>query len=187
MLLSTDLRNGVVFKYEGKTWMVIKYEFVKTGRGSGTVKVKAKDLISNSIVERGFSQNTKFEEAFVEKRSAQYLYADEDYAYFMDNESFEQHPLPKDSVEDTLKYVVETGKVVIVYLDGKPITIEIPKSVTLKVVYTEPAVKGDTSNNPMKMAQLESGVEIQVPLFINIGDVIKVNTDSGSYTERVNQ
>lgn len=186
MLLSTDLRNGVVFKYEGKTWIVLKYEFVKMGRGSGTVKIKARDLVGNSIVEKGFSQNTKFEEASVEKRSAQYLYSDDDFAYFMDVESFEQHQLPKDGIKEQLNYVIEGGKVVMVYLDGTPITLEIPKSVTLKVVYSEPAVKGDSSNNPTKRAKLESGLEILVPLFINSGDIVKVNTESGSYSERVN-
>ncbi len=186
MLLSTDLRNGIVFKYEGKTWVVIKYEFVKMGRGSGTVKIKARDLVSGSIVERGFSQNTKFEEASVEKRSAQYLYNDGDFAYFMDNESFEQFQLPYDQLHEMLQYIIDSGKVILVYLDEKPITIEIPKSVNLKVTYTEPAIKGDTSNNPMKRAKLESGVEIGVPLFVNIGDLVKVNTEDGTYSERVN-
>jgi elongation factor P len=186
MLTSTDLRNGVVFNYEGKTWIVLKYEFVKTGRGSGTVKIKARDLISNSIVERGFSQNTKFEESSVEKRSGQYLYSDETEAYFMDNQSFEQYAMPLEMVKDSLRFIVETGKVVIVYLDDKPIGIEIPKSVTLKVVYTEPAVRGDSSGNPTKIAKLETGAEINVPLFINNDDVIKVNTVDGEYSERVN-
>lgn len=185
MLWSTDLRNGVVFKYEGKTWVVLKYEFVKMGRGSGTVKIKAKDIVSGSIVEKGFSQQTKFDEAIVEKRSAQYLYHDEDFAYFMDNQSFEQYQLDYDGVKEMLQYMIEGSKVVLVYLDEKPITIEIPKSVNLKVVYTEPAVKGDTSNNPMKRAKLESGVEINVPLFVNIGNVVKVNTNTGEYSERV--
>ncbi len=187
MLFSTDLRNGVVFKYEGKTWVVLKYEFVKMGRGSGTVKIKAKDIVSGSIVEKGFSQQMKFEEASVEKRSAQYLYHDDDLAYFMDNQSFEQISLDYETVKDMLQYVVEGSKVIVVYLDSKPITIEIPKSVHLKVVYTEPAVKGDTSNNPMKKAKLETGVEINVPLFVDIGDTIKVNTDTGEYTERVKE
>lgn len=185
MLLSTDLRNGVVFKYEGKTWAVIKYEFVKMGRGSGTVKIKAKDLISGSIVERGFSQNTKFEEATVEKRSAQYLYHDDDFAYFMDNTSFEQYQLDYESVKESLQYIVESGKVILVYLDDKPITVEIPKSVQLKITYTEPAVKGDSSNNPSKRAKTESGLELNVPLFVNIGDLVKVNTEDGTYSERV--
>jgi elongation factor P len=186
MLLSTDLRNGVVFKYEGKSWVVIRYEFVKMGRGSGTVKVKARDLVNNAIVERGFSQNTKFEEASVEKRSGQYLYSDDDFAYFMDNTSFEQIQLPKDGVEESLGYILEGGKVVIVYLDDVAISMEIPKSVNLKVIYSEPAIKGDSSNNPTKMAELESGLKIQVPLFINTGDIVKVNTESGTYSERVN-
>ena len=185
MLLSTDLRNGVVFKYEGKTWIVIKYEFVKMGRGSGTVKIKARDLITGSIVERGFSQQTKFEEASIERKSAQYLYSDDEFAYFMDAESFEQFQLPTKSVKDMLRFVLEGGKVILVYLDEKPITIEIPKSVNLKVTYTEPAVKGDTSTNALKNAKLESGAEIKVPLFVNIGDAVKVNTDTGEYTERV--
>lgn len=186
MLSSNELRNGTVFKYEGKTWVVLKYEFTKTGRGSGTVKVKARDLVSNSIVEKGFNLNQKFEEASVEKRSAQYMYSDGTDAYLMDNESYEQFSFPLKDIEDSLQYIVEGGKVVVVYLDGTPITIEIPKSVTLKVVYTEPAVKGDTSNNPMKKAKVETGIEISVPMFIKEGDVIKINTELGTYSERVN-
>jgi elongation factor P len=186
MLLSTDLRNGVVFKYEGKTWVVLRYEFVKMGRGSGTVKIKARDLVGNAIVERGFSQNTKFDEATVEKRSGQYLYADDDFSYFMDNESFEQIQFTNESVEDQLKYVLEGGKVIIVYLDDVAISIEIAKSVNLRVVYAEPAIKGDSSNNPTKMAELETGLKIHVPLFINTGDLVKVNTEEGTYSERVN-
>jgi len=186
MLLASDLRNGVVFKYEGKTWIVLRYELNKTGRGSATYKIKARDLLGNAIVEKGFSQNTTFEEATVEKRSAQYLYADDDYVNFMDNESFEQFVLTKENVEDNLKYILEGGKVIVVYLDGKPIGIEVPKSVNLKVVYAEPAIRGDTSNNPTKRAQLESGAEISVPLFIKIGDVVKVNTQDNTYSERVN-
>lgn len=186
MLSSNELRNGTVFKYEGKTWVVLKYEFVKMGRGSGTVKVRARDLVSNAIVEKGFNLNMKFEEATVEKRSAQYMYSDGTDAYFMDNESYEQYSFALKDVEDSLKYVIEGGKVVVVYLDGTPISIEIPKSVTLKVVYTEPAVKGDTSNNPMKKARMETGFEMHVPMFIKEGDVLKINTETGSYSERVN-
>ena len=161
------------------------YAFVKMGRQSGNVKIKAKDLMSNATVEKGFSLQMKFEEASVERKSAQYLYADETYGYFMDNESFEQYQLPIDSVQESLKYILEGGKVIIVYLDDKPISIEIPKSVNLKVTYTEPAVKGDTSNNALKKAKLETGVEVNVPMFVNIGDVVKVNTDTGDYSERV--
>lgn len=186
MLSSNELRNGTVFKYEGKTWIVLKYSFTKTGRGSGTVKVKARDLMSNAIVEKGFNLNQKFEEASVEKKSGQYMYNDGDQAYFMDNDTFDQYSFPVESVVDSLNYVIEGGKVVVVYLDGNPIGVEIPKSVNLKVVYTEPAVKGDTSNNPMKRAKLETGHEINVPMFVKVGDVIKINTETDSYSERVN-
>jgi elongation factor P len=187
MLSSTDLRNGTVFKYEGKTWVVLRYEFIKMGRGSGTVKVKAKDILSGAIVERGFNLNQKFEEANIVRRTGQYMYKDEKDAYFMDNENFEQYSFPTKDVEETLNYITEGGKVVIVYLEDNPITIEIPKSVNLEVIYTEPAIKGDTSNNPMKMARLETGYEINVPMFIKVGDVVKVNTENGSYSERVNK
>jgi len=185
MLTANELRVGVVFKYEGKTWVVLKYSFMKMGRQSGNVKIKARDLMSNATVEKGFSLNMKFEEALVEKKSAQYLYSDSDYAYFMDNETFEQFQLPVDGVEELLRFILEGSKVILVYLDERPITIEIPKSVNLKVIYTEPAVKGDTSNNPMKKAKLESNAEIYVPLFVNIGDLVKVNTETGEYSERV--
>lgn len=186
MLSSSELRNGTVFKYDGRAWFVLKYEFVKTGRGSGTVKIKAKDLLSSSIVEKGFTLNQKFEEVAIEKRSAQYLYSDSDNAYFMDNTSFEQLELALDIVKDQVKFIIEGGKVVLVYLDDAPIGIEISKSVNLKVEYTEPAVRGDTSNNPSKKAKMETGLEIKVPMFIEIGDIIKINTETSEYSERVN-
>lgn len=185
MLSANELRAGVVFKYEGKTWVVLKYNFIKMGRQSGSVKIKARDLMTNAIVEKGFNLNMKFEEASVEKKSGQYLYSDSEYAYFMDNETFDQIQLPLDIVEDLLRFIPEGNKVILVYLDGRPITIEIPKSVSLKVIYTEPAVKGDTSNSPMKKAKLETNAEILVPLFVNIGDIVKVNTETGEYSERI--
>lgn len=187
MLYATELRNGVVFKYEGKTWIVIKFEFIKMGRGSGTVKIKAKDVLSGAIVERGFSQQTKFEEASIQKKTVQYLYKDEKFAYFMDTSTFDQIEISLDNVNDLIKFIIPGSKVICVYLDDKPITIEISKSVNLKVTYTEPAIKGDSSTNPMKTAILESGLEVQVPLFIEVGDIIKVNTETGEYIERVSK
>lgn len=186
MLSSNELRNGTVFNYEGKTWVVLNYSFTKTGRGSGTVKVKAKDIVSGSIVEKGFNLQQKFEEASVEKRSGQYMYNDGSDAYFMDNNNFEQFSFPVSTVQDVLKFIIEGGKIVIIFLDDKPIGVEIPKSVNLKVVYTEPAVKGDTSNNPMKVARVETGYEVQVPMFIQNDNTIKVNTEDGKYSERIN-
>lgn len=187
MLYATELRNGVVFKYEGKTWVVLKFEFIKMGRGSGTVKIKAKDVISGAIVERGFSQQMRFEEASIQKSSVQFLYKDEKFAYFMDVNTFDQIEIPLDSIEDSIKFIVPGSKVICVFLDSQPISIEIPKSVNLKVIYTEPAVKGDTSNNPTKKAILESGLEMQVPLFIETGDILKINTETGEYIERLSK
>ena len=185
MLFATDLRNGVVFKYDNSVWIVVKFEFIKMGRGSGTVKVKARNVLNGSIVEKGFSQQMKFEEAFIEKRSGQYVYKDDTFAYFMDSSTFDQFGIPLDNVEESVKFLSEGDKVVIVYLDGQPITIEIPRSVVMRVKYTEPAVKGNTSTNALKRAVLQNGLEIQVPLFVDIGDYIKVNTDTCEYVERV--
>lgn len=187
MLWANDLRNGTVFKYEGKIWIVINYEFIKMGRGSGTVKVKARDLMTGATVEKGFSQQMRFEEVNVSKKTVQYLYHDESYGYFMDNETYEQYQLDYERVKESLMFVPEGERVIMIFVEGNPLNIEIPKSVNLKVTYTEPAVKGDTSSGAMKKAELETGLEIQVPLFINIGDVIKVNTDDVTYSERISK
>lgn len=181
MLLPTDLKNNTVFKMDGATFIVLKYEHVTQGRGGATIKVKVKNVKTGAIVEKGFNGNDKVEEANISKASYQYLYTEADLAYFMNVSDYEQIALP---VTDDLKYLKEGEKVVVVSVDDEPVYFELPKSVDLAVTYTEPARKGNTANNPLKKAILETNLEVNVPMFINIGDVIRVSTESGEYLNR---
>ncbi len=182
MLLPTDLKNNTVFKMDGQTYIVVKYEHVTQGRGGATIKVRVRNIKTGAVVEKGFNGNDKVEEADIAKASYQYLYADGDNAYFMNIADFEQIALP---LTEDIKYLKEGEKVIVVSVDGAPAYFELPKTVELTITYTEPGFKGNTVNNPMKRATLETGLEIQVPMFINIGDKIKVNTDTGDYQSRV--
>jgi elongation factor P len=183
-ILSHDLRNGVVFMMDGDPWLVLNFNHVKLGRGSATTKIKAQNLKTGAIVEKGFTSSEKFEEANLNKESCQYLYREGDTFYFMSLNTFDQYEINTSLVGDKSFYFKEGDKVIVAFLDEKPIGIEVQKSVILEVAYTEPAVKGDTSGNAMKKAQLETGLNILVPMFINIGDKLKINTDTGTYTER---
>lgn len=187
MLTANELRNGTVYKHENKTWIVLNYEFTKTGRGSGTVKVKSKDIINGAIVEKGFNLNQKFEEGEIEKKTSQFLYRNEDELFFMDSQSYDQFSIPAENSNNLEDFILEGEKVIAVFLDETPISIELPKTVNLKVVYAEDSVKGDTSNNPTKMVELETGLKIQAPMFIKQGEIIKVKTEDKSYSERVNK
>ena len=184
VLTSNELKNGTVFMMEGAPWIVLKFNHNKTGRGGAINKIKAKNLKTGSIIEKGFTTNEKFEEADLSKESSQYLYSDGEKSYFMSNTSFEQYDMPKEITSDMLFFLKEGDKVVLVFLDQEPITLEIPLSVILSVQYTESAIRGDTSGNAMKKATMETGLEILVPMFINIGDKLKINTDTSSYVER---
>lgn len=184
VLSSNELRIGTVFMLAGEPWIVLKFSHNKTGRGGAVNKIKAKNLKTGSITEQGFTTNEKFDQAELNRESCQYLYKDADSHFFMSNVTFEQYDLSEDMVGDNKYYMKEGDKIILVFLDGKPISIEIPKSVTLEVTYTEPAVRGDTSGNAMKKATLDTSLEILVPMFVNIGDKIKVNTGDGTYTER---
>lgn len=183
-LSNTDLRNGTVFADGGEVFQVMKFELKKQGRGSSNVKVRVRNLRSGAIVDKTYGGNQSVESVELTRSNAQYLYSDGSAGYFMDAESFEQFDLPLATVKDMLQYIKEGQRVIVLKLDGKVAAIEIPKSVELKVEYTEPAVKGDTSGGAMKDAKLESGVTIKVPLFISNGDVVKINTDTGTYSSK---
>lgn len=184
MLISTELRNGTVFRYQGETWIVKKYDFIKTGRGSGTVKVKVMSLTTGSIVIKGFNINQKFEEASIEKKSSIYMYSDDQDIYLMDAHSFEQFSMPKSLAPETPLLFREGEKFVTVFLDEKPISLEYPKTVCLKVISEGGNAKGDSSSKTTKDAKLETGLSIKVPLFIKTGDTIKINTEDLTYIER---
>ncbi|MCA9385462.1 elongation factor P [Candidatus Dojkabacteria bacterium] len=182
---SNELKEGVVFKDSGSTYIVLKYSHIKKGRGQATIKVKVKNLETSSITILSYTNEQKVESADVEKKSVQFLYSDGVVTTFMDSSDYSQFTLPVEDVEDVLHYTKEGQKVVATYLNGDPVGIELPKSVELLVQDTSDAVSGNTSGNAMKNAVLETGLEIQVPLFIKKGDLLKINTETGTYVSRL--
>lgn len=184
ILSYSELRNGTVFTQDGDTFVVLKYEHVRQGRGSATVKVKVKNLKSGAIFVKSLKAGDKVESADVSKESAQYLYDDDTFAYFMNTDTFEQYSVLLDVIGDQKGFLKEGQKVVVQKLEDEPISVELPKKVELAVKYTEPAVAGNTSSGAMKVAELETGATVNVPLFVNTGDVLIINTESQSYVSR---
>lgn len=183
-LIANDLRNGAVFIYRNDPWRVLKYEHIKHGRGSATIKVRIKNVKTGEIIMAAFDQNQAFEEADVSKASGQYLYSDDKNAYFMHVSTYDQYGVNKEVVADELRWLKEGGKVTMILFEDVLVGVELPKSVSLKVIYAEPAVKGNTSGGAMKRVRLESGAEVDVPLFIKQGEIVKVNTETGTYGGR---
>lgn len=184
MITAGDFRNGVTFEMDGQVCQVVEFQHVKPGKGAAFVRTKIKNVITGAVTERTFSPTDKFENAYVERREMQYLYADGDLYYFMDMESFEQMPIDSHVLGDSLKFVKEEMMVKILSYKGNVFAIEPPTFVELEITATEPGVRGDTATNTMKPATLETGAEIKVPLFINVGDKIKIDTRVGEYLSR---
>ncbi len=180
-----DFRNGTTFEMEGNVYRVVEFQHVKPGKGSAFVRTKIKNVITGSVLEKTFNPSEKFQSAEIEKREMQYLYADGDLYYFMDNETYEQMPLNKEQIGDSLKYLKENMNVKILSYKGNVFSIEPPMFVELAVTYTEPGFAGNTATTSGKPATLENGLEINVPMFVNIGDVIKIDTRTGEYLERI--
>lgn len=184
MITAGDFRNGVTFEMDGQVCQVIEFQHVKPGKGAAFVRTKFKNVISGSVIERTFNPSDKFENAYIERREMQYLYADGELYYFMDTETFEQTPIDAKTLGDSLKFVKEEMFVKILSYKGNVFAIEPPTFVELEITATEPGVRGDTATNTLKPATLETGVEIKVPLFINVGDKIKIDTRTGEYLNR---
>jgi len=185
MISTGELKKGATIELDGKLFSVMDYSHIKTGRGSAQVKIKFRDVRSGSIIEQTFQAGTKFARARVERREMQYLYSDDQFYNFMNTETFEQIPVGADKVGDANKYLKENDLCEVVLFGDEVIGIELPISVELTVVRTDPGFKGDTATGGNKPATMETGLVVQVPLFIEEGTRIKVNTDSGSYIERV--
>lgn len=181
----TNLKKGTLFQWEGEPFRVIDYNQKVMGRGGSIVNVRIKSLLDGKVLEKTFKGNEQLDSADVTNQSVQYLYSDGNNFFFMNGDTFEQFEVPADLVGDNAGYMKEGDKVQLQFFDGKPINVELPKNVPLKVVYTEHAVKGDTSSSITKDANLETGITIKVPAFIKEGDVISVDTTSGAYRERV--
>ncbi|MCA9379442.1 elongation factor P [Candidatus Dojkabacteria bacterium] len=181
---ANQLRKGTIYKKDGNTLVVLDYKHIKMGRTPATIRVKVKNIVSGSITEITYGSSDKVEDADVAKRSAQFLYSDGSKLYFMDNEDYSQFELPTEDLGGQEGFLKEGERVVTMYLDGRPISVELPASVELEVTLASDAVAGDSSNNPTKKVKLETGIEINVPLFIKQGEKIKVNTETGEYVGR---
>lgn len=185
MISAGDFRKGVTIELDGQVYTIVDFQHVKPGKGAAFVRTKIKNIVTGSVLERTFNPTEKVPRAHIETKEMQYLYNDGNLYYFMDTETYEQIPLNREQVEDAMKYVKENMNVTIKFFKGAPFSVEPPNFVELVVVDTEPGVKGDTVTGGTKPATLETGAVIQVPLFVNTGDVIRIDTRTDEYMERV--
>ncbi len=184
MISAGDFRNGVTFEMDGGVYSIIEFQHVKPGKGAAFVRTKLRNVITGAVTETTFNPSAKFPTAYVERKDMQYLYKDGELYYFMDLETYEQLPVSGDALGDSFKFVAENMTCKILSYKGKVFGVEPPNFVELKVTKTEPGFKGDTATNATKPAELETGAEIKVPLFIDEGDTVRVDTRTGLYMER---
>ncbi|WP_258359246.1 elongation factor P [Moorella sulfitireducens] len=184
MISTNDFRTGLTIEVDGEVYQVIEFMHVKPGKGSAFVRTKLKNRRTGAVVERTFRAGEKVNRAHIERREMQYLYNDGENYYFMDMETYEQLSLRKDQLDEAVKYLKDNMSIYILLYQGETIGIELPNFVELKVVETEPGIKGDTATGGSKNAVLETGAVIQVPLFIEVGDVVRIDTRTGAYIER---
>jgi len=184
MIVAGDFRKGITVEWEGGVWTIVDFQHVKPGKGAAFVRTKIKNVMTGAVIERSFNPSDKMPRAHIESKEMEYLYNDGTLYYFMDPETYEQMPLNHDKVEEAIQFVKENTKVNIRYFNGEPFSVEAPNFVELEITETEPGFKGDTASNTYKPATTETGFEIMVPLFINIGDVIKIDTRTGEYLSR---
>ena len=184
MILAGYLRKGITFVYENNIYIVVDFFHVKPGKGSAFVRTKIKNVVTGAVLEKTFNPTEKFEKAVIETKQMEYLYSDGELYYFMDPETYEQLPLNKGQVEDALMFMKENMQATIKFYKGEAFSVEAPNFVELQITVCEPGVAGNTATNATKPATLETGYELQVPMFINEGDVIRVDTRTGEYMER---
>lgn len=185
MIDVNDLRKGVTFELDGQLFKVLEYSHNKPGRGNATIRTKLYNLRSGANIERTFQSGDRVQDIRLDHHQVQYLYKDGELYYFMDNDTYEQTPLSAKSLGDTVNYLKENLEVKLTFYDGEPLDIELPTAVELKVVESEAGVRGDTATGANKLATTETGLKVQVPLFVNVGDTIKVDTRDGGYLTRV--
>lgn len=185
MITAGDFRKGVTFEKDGKIFRVVEFQHVKPGKGSAFVRTKYKNVVTGQVLEESFNPTEKFQEAKIENREYQYLYSDDVFGYFMNMETYEQIQINVEDIRDALDFVIPEMMVSIQSYKGVPFSVEPPNFVELTIGETDPGIQGDTSKAGNKPAKLETGYSIMVPLFINTGDKIRVDTRTGSYMERV--
>lgn len=184
MITAGDFRNGVTFEMEGKVYQIIEFQHVKPGKGAAFVRTKIRNVIEGSVIERTFNPTEKFPTAFVERKDMEYSYSDGGIYYFMDSETYELVPVSEGELSDNFKFVKENMVCKVLSYKGKVFGVEPPTFVELAVTQTDPGFAGNTATNATKPATLETGCEIRVPLFINEGDMIRIDTRTGEYMER---
>ena len=184
MLSAGEFKNGITLEYENAIWQIIEFQHVKPGKGAAFVRTKLRNVITGAVTETTFNPSAKFPTAFVERKDMQYLYEDGGLYYFMDPETYEQLPINESTLGDNFKFVTENMMCKVLSYKGSVFGVEPPNFVELKVTKTDPGFKGDTATNATKPATLETGAEIKVPLFIEEGDMIRIDTRTGSYMER---
>ncbi|MCI5738749.1 MAG: elongation factor P [Ruminococcus sp.] len=184
MITAGDFRNGVTFEEEGQVLQVIEFQHVKPGKGAAFVRTKTKNVITGAVVEKSYNPTAKFPTAFIERKDMEYSYSDGELYYFMDPESYELVPINESDLSDNFKFVKENMTCKVLSYKGKVFGVEPPTFVTLQVTKTDPGFKGDTATNATKPATLETGAEIKVPLFIDEGEMINVDTRTGEYMSR---
>ena len=184
MITAGDFKKGITVEWDGGVWNIVDFQHVKPGKGAAFVRTKIKNIMTGAVVERSFNPTDKMPRAIIETKEMQYVYNDGDLYYFMDVETYEQLPMTRDQVEDAIPYVKEGTNVTMRFFKGKAFSVEAPNFVVLEVTDTEPGFAGDTASNTYKPATLETGFTLQVPLFINTGDKIQIDTRSGEYLKR---
>ena len=185
MISAGDFRNGITIEYENSVYQIIEFQHVKPGKGAAFVRTKLKNVKSSGVVEKSFRPTEKFPQARIDRKDMQYLYSDGDLYYFMDTESYEQIALGADAIGDTLKFVKENEMCKICSHNGSVFSVEPPLFVELEITETEPGFKGDTATGAYKPAIVETGAQIYVPLFVDQGDKVKIDTRTGEYLSRV--
>lgn len=185
MISSNDLRPGITIELDGSVWQCVEFLHVKPGKGAAFVRAKLKNLVNGSVVERKFNAGIKLQPAVVERKPMQYLYEADGSYCFMDTETYDQIMLRKDQLGDGINFLKEEMECSVMFFNGEIIGVDIPNSVELKVIETDPGIRGDTATGGSKPAKLETGYTVTVPLFINEGEVLRIDTRTGAYIERV--
>ena len=185
MISAGDFRNGVTFEWDGKVMQVVEFQHVKPGKGAAFVRTKMRNVITGGLFERTFNPNDRVQRAHIETKSMQFSYMEGDLFYFMDSETYDMIPLNREQVEEALPYLIDNLECTVRFFKGAAFSVEPPNFITLKITECEPGVRGDTATNVTKKAKVETGYEVAVPMFVNEGDTIRIDTRTGDYMERV--
>lgn len=183
-MIATDLKTGTIFKENGHPFLVIKYEHIKSARGGANVKVRARNLLTNQVLEKSYLASAKMEGADVLRKNAQYLYKENESYVFMDPDTYEQINISRDLVGEAAQFLKEGENVQVMYFEGRPVSVETQITMVFEVTYTEPGFKGNTVSNVYKDAILDNGASVKVPTFVKIGDKVKIDTRSGTYVSK---